>query len=306
MSTHHSIVDQRSARPRVTIGMPVYNGARHVAAAIDSLLQQTCTEFELVVSDNASTDETGDIVRGYERRDPRIRYIRQKANIGAPANWNFVVREARGTYFKWASGNDIVPAAMLARCVEVMDSDPRVVLCYGRTELIDDAGQSLGIYAGDIDIRQERPSERFARVYSGLAMNNAQCGLIRLDVLRTTRLDRPYPAGDMVLMAELALRGHFVLLPEVLLYRRSAERSSSSKLSTEELQEFFAPGRPAADPISYLAWRKHIDYLWTTVSTPIPWPERLRSLLIALQHMVWARMHLLGELRLGLAGLLRR
>jgi len=286
-----------TSSPLVTVGMPVFNGARHLSTALDSLLAQTFTGFELVISDNASTDASADIIRSYARRDARIRYIRQRFNIGAPANWNFVARAARGKYFKWASGNDVVAPTMLARCVEVLDREPRVVLCYGRTELIDDDGRSIGVYPGDVDARQSRPSERFAHVCNALAMNNAQCGLLRLDVLRRTRFDRPYPAGDMVLMAELALLGEFALLPKVLLYRRSARQSSSSQLSAEELREFFDPGRPVPAPLSFLAWRKHLDYLWTSVSTPVALTERLRSLGVALRQMLWARPHLLAELR---------
>ncbi len=291
---------------RVSIGMPVFNSEQHLHAAVASILNQTFSDFELVVSDNASTDTTAEIVRDYARRDARVRYIRQSQNIGAPANWNFVVGEAHGTYFKWASGNDVVPPTMLARCVEVMDREREVVLTYGHTQLIDDAGNALNIYPDDIEVRAPRASERFARVYSGLAMNNAQCGLIRLKTLRNTRLDRPYPAGDMVLMAELALLGHFVLLPEVLLQRRTSERSSSAKLSATELSEFFDPGRRARDAEGYLAWRKHLDYLRTSIATPNPWSERLAALRHALRHMVWARAHLGAELRRGFADIWRR
>jgi len=295
-----------TAAARVTIGMPVFNSAPHLRAAVDSILAQTYRDFELVVSDNASTDATGDIVRDYAQRDARVRYIRQSRNIGAPANWNFVVGAARGTYFKWASGNDVVPPTMLARCVEVMDRDPQVVLAYGHTQLIDDAGNALQIYPGDIDVRDRRASDRFARICNELAMNNAQCGLIRLATLRSTRLDRPYPAGDMVLMAELALHGHFALLPEVLLLRRTTDRSSSSRLSATELSEFFDPGRRARDAAGYLAWRKHFDYLRTSIATRNPWPERLAAFRHALRHMVWARPHLGAELRRGLTGIFRR
>lgn len=284
------------ATPRVTIGLPIYNGAQHLPGALDSLLAQSFADFELVISDNASTDASASIIRSYESRDRRIRYIRQPVNIGAPANWNFVAREARGVYFKWASGNDIVAPAMLARCVEVLERERGVVLCYGRTELIDDSGRSQGIYPDDIDVREARASARFAHVCRSLAMNNAQAGLIRYEVLKRTRFDRPYPAGDMVLMAELAMLGEFVLLPEVLLHRRWAPRSSSSQLSSAELKEFFAPGARSKAPLGFIAWRKHLDYLWTALSTPVGFLERLRSAGFALRHMIWARPHLAAEL----------
>src|SRR5258705_2756854 len=267
--------DMPATTPGVTLGLPIYNAARHLPVALDSLLAQTFGDFELVISDNASTDESASIIRSYESRDSRVRYIRQPVNIGAPANWNFVARAARGAYFKWASGNDVVAPTMLARCVDVLEREPGVVLCYGHTELIDDAGRSQGVYPDDIEVRERRPSVRFAHVCRALAMNNAQSGLIRYEILKHTRFDRPYPAGDMVLMAELALFGEFVLLPEVLLHRRWAPRSSSSQLSAAELGEFFAPGARSKAPLRFIAWRKHLDYLWAALSTPVGLLERL-------------------------------
>jgi hypothetical protein len=178
----------------------------------------------------------------------------------------------------------------------VLEREARVVLCYGQTELIDDSGRSQGVYPGDIEVREPRASARFAHVCRALAMNNAQSGLIRYEALMRTRFDRPYPAGDMVLMAELALLGEFVLLPGVLLHRRWAPRSSSSQLSSAELTEFFAPGTQSKAPLSFIAWRKHLDYLWTALSTPVGALERLRAVGFALRHMIWARPHLAAEL----------
>ena len=205
------------SRPLVSIGVPAYNAERFIACALDSLLGQTLTDLELIISDNGSTDGTREICEGYARRDPRVRYIRQAANIGAAANWNVVAREARGEFFKWASASDTCEPTMLEHCVAELRADPGAVLCYGKTDLMDENGRSFEVYADDRAFVEERPSERFLRVLELLKLNNAQCGVFRLDVLRRTRLDRPYPTGDMALMAELALYGTFRMLPEVLL-----------------------------------------------------------------------------------------
>lgn len=92
--------------PEVTIGMPVYNGQDTLRPVLDSLLGQSFTDFELIISDNASTDDTADICREYAERDCRIRYVRQEKNIGG-ANFPFVFYEARGEYFMWAADDDI-------------------------------------------------------------------------------------------------------------------------------------------------------------------------------------------------------
>lgn len=93
-------------RPFVSIGMPVYNGERYIRQALDSLLAQTFTDYEIVVSDNASTDATGVICREYEKRDSRIRYVRQPKNLGAARNFKYVLDQATG-YFMWAACDDV-------------------------------------------------------------------------------------------------------------------------------------------------------------------------------------------------------
>ena len=287
-----------SRAPLVSIGLPVYNGARFLAQAFDSLLGQSFRNVELIVSDNASTDESAAICQAYALRDSRVRYIRQAENIGAPRNWNFVTEQARGKYFKWSTANDFCADVMLEKCVAAMERDPRIVLCHGKTCLVDEETDVREEYQQDIAITDPRPSERFKMICRELALNNAQSGLIRLDVLRCTRLDRPYPGGDRALMAELALYGHIVLLPEVLLYRRIGRDSFSSLLSSAELQAFFDP--QARQRPGFNQMRLHLDYLRTVASAPINAREKLRTLLLVIRHAVWDRNSLWTELRGGL------
>lgn len=91
----------------VSIGMPVYNAASCIRESLESLLGQSYKNFELIISDNASTDNTEKICRSYAKKDKRIRYIRQKENIGAVNNFNFVLKEAQGKYFMWAADDDL-------------------------------------------------------------------------------------------------------------------------------------------------------------------------------------------------------
>lgn len=95
------------AIPKISIGMPVYNGEQYIKSALDSLLGQTFSDFELIISDNASTDETERICREYAGQDQRIRYLRQPTNLGAEANFQYVLDEARSEYFMWAACDDI-------------------------------------------------------------------------------------------------------------------------------------------------------------------------------------------------------
>jgi len=277
---------EASPPPEVSIGMPVYNDEVHVRAALDSLLAQSFTDFELLISDNASTDGTGAICAAYASRDARIRYVRQPRNLGATANWNFVAREARGRFFKWAASNDVCPPYMLEHCVAVLRSRPDVALCYGRTVLIDDRGQPVGEHTSDPEILDPRPSVRFIRLLNELAWNNAQAGLIRTEALRRTRLDRDYMDGDMVLMAELVLNGGFRKLDEVFLYRRMDKGSATCFLSDAERQEFLVPGSSGR---SAPVIRRHVDRVLSVCCARIPLREKAAALSYALKSAYWDR-----------------
>lgn len=259
--------------PLVSIGLPVYNVQRFLRRALDSLLNQTFTDFELIISDNASTDDTGSICEEYARRDPRIRYIRQNKNIGAPQNWNAVFEPARGEFFKWASGNDYCAVTYLERCLAALRDHPDAVLCYGRTALIDDDGKQLGVYDGDLDVPDESGARRYMRVRGKWALNNAQQGVIRSSVLRKTGGDRLYPAGDMILSAELALYGKFLLLPDVLLYRRQGPSSMTNQRTPEQIQRLFRPN--SRRPMHVVEGRAVFDYYVSIGRAPLPLPDKL-------------------------------
>jgi glycosyltransferase involved in cell wall biosynthesis len=279
--------------PVISVGLPVYNGARFIGKAVDSILDQSFADLELIISDNASTDNTRDICEQYVKRDPRVRYFRQPTNIGAPKNWNFVVHQARGCFFKWASANDYCDSEMLAKCAATLEADRRLVLCYGRTRLIDDTDRPIELYDGDFPILGNRPSERYGHVRRCLGLNNAQMGLIRLDVLRLTQLERTYPAGDMVLMAELALLGPFALLPDVLFYRRMSKEAASRFLAPPELQHFIDPTGKA----TMNHWCLQRDYVALVVRAPISLREKWRCLGMTARHAYWDGPKLRRELR---------
>src|SRR5215510_12797807 len=117
--THHT--------PRISIGLPVYNGEKFLREALDSLLTQTFEDFELILSDNASTDETPAICRVYAAADKRVRYVRNAANIGVYRNFNRVFQLASGKYFKWAAADDVCQRDLLAKCLRVLETDSDVV-----------------------------------------------------------------------------------------------------------------------------------------------------------------------------------
>jgi glycosyltransferase involved in cell wall biosynthesis len=280
--------------PLVSIGVPVFNGAGSLPSTLDSLLSQTLADFELLVADNASTDATADICREYARRDARVRIHRHARNIGVGRNWNFVAEQARGPYFKWASASDVCEPTLLERCVDALERDSSLVLCFPRTRFVSEDGQPLRVCEADFEVLAARPRDRFAEVLSRMTVNNAQSGVIRTAALAQTRLDRLYPHGDLVLMAELALMGRFRLLPDVLLDRRADRAHWTAGRSPLELERMFVPDATRARRL--LRWRRHADYLYSALRAPIPWAERLAAADFALRHLYWSRRELLDEI----------
>jgi glycosyltransferase involved in cell wall biosynthesis len=131
VSHTENVVEREKKVPKVSIGMPVYNGEPFIREALDSLLAQTFTDFELIISDNASTDGTEAICREYAAKDDRIRYVRQPENRGALANFQFVLDEAVGEYFMWAAADDIRAPDCLEIYLEHIGKAGGVFTTYG-------------------------------------------------------------------------------------------------------------------------------------------------------------------------------
>ncbi len=211
----------RGAAPAVSIGLPVYNGEKYLARALAALTVQTFESIEVIVSDNASTDGTEEIVQTFRRRDPRIVYLRSDVNRGASWNFNRTFALSRGRYFKWAACDDECLPDFVARCVEALEAGgPTAVLSYPKTVVIGPDSQVVGDFEDDLALLDERPSARLARLLRTQTEYHPVFGVIRADVLRTTRLIDTFVASDIALLVELALAGKFLEVPERLFGRR--------------------------------------------------------------------------------------
>lgn len=257
--------------PRVTIGLPVYNGERYLAEALESLLAQSYTEFEVVISDNASIDRTEEICRSFADRDERVRYVRADVNRGGTWNFNRVVELSRGEYFRWAAHDDAVAPTYLQRCLDVLENDPRAVLAHTRVELIDAGGRSLGTYDGP---RARREDERAWVRFHDAALWSGRNHLI-FGVMRRHLLDRIPPYGshgnaDGVLLARLSLLGTFVTIDEPLQRMRVHEEQASTLYGVDR------------GSVDYRAWRQWIDASDADRRFEFPywriWAEHARSI----------------------------
>ncbi|HWO93877.1 MAG TPA: glycosyltransferase family 2 protein [Dehalococcoidia bacterium] len=250
------------AAPKVTIGVPVYNGERFLAEALDSALAQTYGDFEIIISDNASQDGTDEIARSYVARDARVRFVENQTNVGAARNYNKLVRLARGRYFKWLAADDIMAPEFLARCIDVLERHPDVALAYPRTRCIDEDGL---VYPDDPWSPMVWPAEPSARMR--LYLEAAPWapvlvfGLMRTEALRRTRLIGPYPGGDLNFVAELALEGAFVeLTPALLFFRLHADSLTWAKADPERHVAFYAPEQRSRLARAFLARRHGLEY----------------------------------------------
>ena len=231
-----------TAAPIVTLGVPVFNGAPYLASALDSLLCQTFNCFEIVISDNGSTDATEEICRRYAATDRRIRYFRHEENRGAAWNHNFVIAQARGHYFRWHDYDDLCAASHLERCVAALDSKPSAVLAYTRTTLIDAGGCIIAQYDDRLALDEDAPHARLRHLLRNVYLCNPVLGLIRLDALRSTALHGAYISADHVLLAELAMLGTWVEIPEALFFRRvHAKKSTAANRTNRDRAAWFDP-----------------------------------------------------------------
>ncbi|WP_299033052.1 glycosyltransferase [uncultured Pseudokineococcus sp.] len=217
--------------PRVSMGLPVYNGENFLERQLESLLSQTFTDFELVISDNASEDRTEEICRRFAERDPRIRYHRSDVNHGLAWNWNRVFELSRAPYFKWVAHDDEHAETFVERCVEVLDADPTVVCCHSATVDVDPEGREIRQWPARTLPASERPSVRLADMLKPYPAFQVY-GLMRRSVLAETGLHRPIPEIDHALLAEVALRGRIVELPEPLFRRREHPARSVRAFTT--------------------------------------------------------------------------
>jgi glycosyltransferase involved in cell wall biosynthesis len=224
-------------QPKLSIGIPVYNGERFLEELLINLFHQTFQAFEIVICDNASTDATRDICLKYSAKDSRIRYHRNERNLGANPNYNKVFALSRAPLFKWAAHDDLYEPTFLEKCIRMLDANPDAVLAHSDCLCVDEmrrpfaAGPAPFTY---IDPRSghsyktdpiglaegRRPVGRFWEVLFGMDCNMHIFGVIRRQALARTGLQRNFYGTDKLILAELALLGRFMQIREKLYLKR--------------------------------------------------------------------------------------
>jgi glycosyltransferase involved in cell wall biosynthesis len=209
--------------PPISVGLPVYNGGTLLAQAIESILAQDFGDFELIISDNCSTDQTQETCRYYANKDRRIRYYRLEENLGMAINFMKVIGHAEGQFFMWASHDDLREKTFMSACVLPLARDPSVALVYPHIKVLDANSNFLGVAEDRLAADQESPQERFTHLIWEIGMCNALYGLFRLSVVRKMSFLNKAGAflfSDNLALAEIALFGKIIQIQEPLFIRR--------------------------------------------------------------------------------------
>jgi glycosyltransferase involved in cell wall biosynthesis len=246
--------------PRLGIGLPVYNGENFLAQSIEALLGQTYQDFELIITDNASTDGTEEICRDYAARDARIRYFRNRRNLGCAPNHNLAFRLSRSELFKWASHDDLYARDLVRRCVEALDEHPHAVAAHGWTAMIDGSGSVTRAIEYPLATASPHAPERFRSMLFGNGGDD-DGAVIRSEVLRRVAPLGSYHHADRTVVTELALHGPFHQVPDWLYFRRDhPDRAERACPTVRKRCANLDPRR--ADRLRHPVARLFAEYAW--------------------------------------------
>jgi glycosyltransferase involved in cell wall biosynthesis len=261
--------------PLVSVGLPVYNGAEHLAKALDAVLDQDLEDFEVIVCDNASSDATADIARGYAARDARIRYHRNERNLGLAGNFNKAFQLATGKYFKWWAHDDWHPRELLSRTTEVLEAHPSAVLCATGVAIMDDDGEVFEEWRPQANLLTPPPHLRFHRLLWTLGETHPLFSVMRADALARTPQYRPFVGGDRVLLAQLVIMGGFAGIPDLMHYYRQARMRPGAKRDPGKLSqaEILDPANKGKLPSR--TWRLCYEHLRLVAAAPVGPREKL-------------------------------
>lgn len=230
--------------PRVTLGLPVYNGADYIKETLASVRDQTFTDWELIVSDNQSTDETAAIVGEFAAADERIRLVRHPENIGSHNNYNSIVPQSGSEYFKWVAHDDLLAPTYLERCVAGLEEHPESVLAFTNAIQIDENGEEIGVMESKQNYRSSSPYARMRAYVADRTRTPQVFGLFRRSALIKSHLLPSYPKSDTVFMCEMAMLGPWVVVDEPLFLNRE-HPDRQGRLPLRDRTQWYFPSRKA-------------------------------------------------------------
>lgn len=207
-------------QPLVTIGVALYNDEKHVRRTLECILAQSYRNLEILVSDDCSRDGTAAICREYQQKEGRIIFMSQRRNVGALANHELLFNLSSGEYFMWCTGHDSFDANYIRKCVEALESDPELVLCYSKAVRHDYYDKEHTELFDALDTRGLAPKQRFQAVLCAVVKNPCMFyGLFRTEVLQKSKRHRKTIGGDLIFINEIGILGHILQLEDTTFHR---------------------------------------------------------------------------------------
>jgi glycosyltransferase involved in cell wall biosynthesis len=193
-------------KPTVSIGVPIFNAEISLCAALESLLSQTFNDFEIIISDNSSFDKTENICRSYLAKDKRIKYYRQIKNIGAEANFLFVLEKSVGKYFMWAAADDVRSNNFIELNIEFLEKNRNYVSSISPVKFY--GGDFDQIKMGDRSLDDDRFDIRFRKFFGPWHANGAFYSLIRTKKVKQCEwVGKKFLGADWIIVLYLAKQG---------------------------------------------------------------------------------------------------
>lgn len=274
---------------KIVIGLPVYNGQKYLGAAIESHLSQSFDDFDLVISDNGSTDATPEICRDYASKDKRIKYLRSPENRGILWNHRRVFEEIESPtqYFRWAGGDDILEPGLLRGMVEVLNARPEVEAVMPDTKNIDDDGKIIGSMVRTLDLQSSDVFERAHDILVASYQHVVAYGLLRASTLKVMRTGPHYVGWDPVFVWELALRGQIVQLAGPALLRRFHPGSISRVKTIKEMKKWVEPNSTAG--LDFPHWNWAYERWRALMASPLSMRDQWRVGKFLMRVTIWQR-----------------
>jgi glycosyltransferase involved in cell wall biosynthesis len=292
-------------KPRVSVGMPVYNGDNYLAETLESIFAQTLQDFEIVISDNGSTDGTEAICRQYVAKDPRVHYHRSEANRGVSWNFRRAAGLSSGEYFMFLAHDDKLAPEFLEKCVSVLDSHPEVALCYPKAIEIDSQGNHLYKKEQFLDADSPQPHKRFRQMIRMDHNCETLFGLTRASAFKQTTIHAEFPDGDRVMLAELSLHGTYYRVPEYLfLHREHPVRSINLYPTRFDRMQLLEPQRAGEFTLPHFL--EFFEYLHCIRRAPLSFRQRLACYTEMLRWLRDNRRRLVADITYVAARFLRR
>jgi glycosyltransferase involved in cell wall biosynthesis len=285
------MTDVEGKLPTVSIGLPVFNGANYLEGAIESILAQTLRDFELIISDNASTDATERIGRRFAAADPRVHYHRNETNIGGARNQKQTVDMSRGRYFRLGAHDDLIAPTFLEECVAVLEKEPDVVICYPGTVVIDADGNEVSQYQSERGTAS-RPSKRFAELAFRTHNCDAVYGVMRGSVVRSTPPMGNFIDADKAFLCHLAMRGPFRTIHRPLFYKRFHPKNYVA--NWRDRMAWYNPDRKGK--ASFPNWLELREFVRVVTTARVGGRERVRCAATTVAWTVWYSPKLVKDL----------